>query len=235
MCIINKAHIKKIVLGANLIAISILLAQINANYSLIHNINKIPIMNSTLWVFWYLPLLFIGYLFELNYVLFLILTYFFIDCLLYSIIRYINTYEFLKTSLVSYHVSKQYVFLISNLLFGAFIPIISFAFAFILNYKFFNKKKVLYFFLLITTVQSFSRIINGYINYLEIIKKMIKNKMFQNEFIMILNSFMNKEKLIILLFWSLNIIPVVMSNLINCLIFLIMHKKIKNIYDEFAS
>ncbi|MDV3182368.1 MAG: hypothetical protein Q8869_00630, partial [Candidatus Phytoplasma australasiaticum] len=56
----TRSIMKQIILGSNLISISWVLFQLN-KYSFLSKINKIPIVNSNLWLFWHLPLFFLGF------------------------------------------------------------------------------------------------------------------------------------------------------------------------------
>ncbi|MDV3148968.1 MAG: hypothetical protein Q8733_02040, partial [Pigeon pea little leaf phytoplasma] len=132
--------IKQLILGSNLISISWVLFNLN-KYSVLSKINKIPVINSNLWLFWHLPLLFLGFFLNINYLILFWLIYIFIDCFFYSVPNYLVTYEYLKIN-YNFCISDKYFFVISNIVLGSFIPNLFLLISFLLNYRYVNKKRI---------------------------------------------------------------------------------------------
>ncbi|MDO8064091.1 hypothetical protein [Candidatus Phytoplasma bonamiae] len=217
-CIKNTRNIiKQLILGSNLISISWVLFNLN-KYSVLSKINKIPVINSNLWLFWHLPLFFLGFFLNINYLILFWFIYIFIDCFFYSVPSYLVTYEYLKIN-YNFCISDKYFFVISNIVFGSFIPNLFLLISCLLNYRYVNKKRIFIFGLLIIILQSISRILNGYLNYWDIIKiTFYRYNYFYSDFV------------INILFCCFNIIPIIINGIINCLSFGFLYKKVQSIY-----
>ncbi|EMR14644.1 MULTISPECIES: hypothetical protein [Candidatus Phytoplasma] len=215
----TRSIMKQIILGSNLVSISWILFQLN-KYSFLSKINKIPILNSNLWLFWHLPLFFLGFFLNLNYLILFWLVYIFIDCFFYSVPGYLATYEYLKSHYV-FFINDRSFFLISNIIFGTFIPNLFLLMSFLLNYRYVNSKRIFIFGFLIIILQSISRICNGYLNYWDI----IKITFYQYNYVY-------SDKFMNIVICCFNIIPVIFNVTINCLFFSLLYKKIQNIYYE---
>ncbi|MDO8054129.1 hypothetical protein OC707_01530 ['Opuntia sp.' phytoplasma] len=219
-CIKNTRNIiKQVILGSNLISISWVLFNLN-KYSFLSQINKIPIINSNLWLFWHLPLFFLGFFLNINYVILFCFVYIFIECSFYSMSSYLAAYEYLKSN-YNFFISDRFVFVISNITFGSFIPNLFVLISCMLNHRYVNKKRIFIFGFFSIVLQSSSRILNGYLNYWDIIKINFCRY-----------NYIYSDRFINIFFCFFNIIPIIINNVINCLLFGILYKKIQNIYQE---
>ncbi|MDO8060233.1 hypothetical protein [Candidatus Phytoplasma citri] len=219
-CIKNTRNIiKQVILGSNLISISWVLFNLN-KYSFLSNINKIPIIDSNLWLFWHLPLFFLGFFLNINYLILFCFVYIFIECSFYSMPSYLATYEYLKSN-YNFFISNRFFFVISNITFGSLIPNLFVLISCMLNHRYVNKKRIFIFGFFSIVLQSISRILNGYLNYWDIIKINFYRY-----------NYIYSDRFINIFFCFFNIIPIIINNAINCLLFGILYKKIQNIYQE---
>ncbi|MGE9276409.1 MAG: hypothetical protein ACQKHC_00695 [Candidatus Phytoplasma pruni] len=224
----KKIDLKKITLGANLIAMAFILAQINQKFlsGSLFSFKKMPIIDAQLCVFWHFPLFVLMFLFSFKYALTFLLIYLFFDGVFYSSFQYLQIYNTYQTLFVD-----ESAVIFKNIIFGTFIPILAYLFISFLKTDEKNYQKMLLVFTIIIIIQSISRTINGYA-WLNIIKKNLPTRagLFAN----LINAFFNggttKSWFIL---WFLNLIPVITSNMINLVVFLLFRNKIQNIYQQF--
>jgi hypothetical protein len=225
----EKMDLKKITLGANLIAIAFFLAQINQKFlsNSLFSFKKMPIVGAQFWVFWYFPLLVLTFLFSFKHALTFLLIYLFIDGVFYSSWQYLQIYN----SFQNMFVDNSTTIIIKNIIFGTCIPILSYTLVSFLKIGDNNYKKIFLVFIIIILIQSISRTINGYIWL-----KVIKNQLFthQSPFCNFIKTFFNctTGKSFFIL-WVLNVIPIMTSNIINLVVFLLFRTKIQTIYQQF--
>ncbi|WP_017192884.1 hypothetical protein [Italian clover phyllody phytoplasma] len=224
----KKIDLKKITLGANLIAMAFILAQINQKFlsGSLFSFKKMPIVDAQLWVFWHFPLFVLMFLFSFKYALTFLLIYLFFDGVFYSSFQYLQIYNTYQTLFVD-----ESAVIFKNIIFGTFIPILAYLFLSFLKIDEKNYQKMLLVFIIIIIIQSISRTINGYA-WLTIIKTNLPTH--EGLFANLINAFFNggttKSWFIL---WFLNLIPVITSNVINLVVFLLFRNKIQTIYQQF--
>lgn len=225
----KKKDLKKITLGANLIAMAFILAQINQKFlsGSLFSFKKMPIVDAQLWVFWHFPLFVLMFLFSFKYALTFLLIYLFIDVAFYSSFQYIQIYNTFQTLFVD----ESTVIVMKNIILGTFIPILAYLFLSFLKMDEKNYQKMLLVITIIIIIQSISRTINAY-EWLTIIKENLSTR--KGLFVNLINTFFNggttKSWFIL---WFLNLIPVITSNVINLVVFLLFRNKIQTIYQQF--
>ncbi|MFB5029707.1 MAG: hypothetical protein WJU30_00249 [Candidatus Phytoplasma pruni] len=206
-----------------------ILNQINQKFlsGSLFSFKKMPIVDAQLWVFWHFPLFVLMFLFSFKYALTFLLIYLFIDVAFYSSFQYLQIYNTYQTLFVD----KSAVIVMKNIIFGAFIPILAYLFLSFLKMDEKNYQKMLLVFTIIIIIQSISRTINGYV-WLTIIKKNLSTR--EGLFVNLIKAFFNggTTKSWFML-WFLNLIPMITSNVINLVVFLLFRIKIQTFYQQF--
>ncbi|MDC9032157.1 hypothetical protein [Columbia Basin potato purple top phytoplasma] len=218
---INIIQLKKLNFSSLFISISLVLFQINSIY--LKSQIKMPFVYSNYWIFWHLPLFFIGLFFSLRDTLFFLFIYMFIDVSLYSCPKYI-----IELTALNYgdNITLKVFRLLSLIILGTCIPILTHIFVSVfINCRKNNYKKIFFCFCLIVFLQSISRTFNGYFNYLPYLIENFKESDFISKFIQ--NSSFN----ILICLWGLNLIPIFISNFLNFIVFFIIKPRIIKIYE----
>ncbi|WAN63677.1 hypothetical protein RS022_08900 [Candidatus Phytoplasma rubi] len=218
---IKNIQLTKIILSSLIISTSLVLFQINLVYLSKTNFNKMPIVRSNYWNFWHLPLIFLCLFFSLRDVLFFIFVYIVADIILYSLPQYLMSIQWIPD-----RGPMTIAFLV---FYGTFIPILAYIFiAIFMDLRKNNYKKIIICFILIVLLQSISRVLSGYLYWYEGIKKEI----LKTDCKILLNCFKDASKIMqFMVIWLLNLIPVLISNIVNFILFFLIKKRVIKTYD----
>jgi hypothetical protein len=218
---IKNIQLKKIILASLIISVSLVLFQINSVYLSKTNFNKMPIVRSNYWNFWHLPLIFLCLFFSLRDALFFIFVYIVTDISLYSLPQYLLSIQWIPD-----RGPMTIAFLV---FYGTFIPILAYIFiAIFMDLRKNNYKKIIICFILIVLLQSISRGLSGYLYWYEGIKKEIS----KTDCEILFNWFKDTSRIMqFMLIWVLNLIPVLISNMANFIVFFLIKKRVIKTYD----
>ncbi|MGI3136023.1 MAG: hypothetical protein ACN23H_00335 [Candidatus Phytoplasma vitis] len=224
---IKNIQLTKIILASLIISTSLVLFQINQVYLSKTNFNKMPIVRSNYWNFWHLPLIFLCLFFSLRDALFFIFVYIVADISLYSLPQYLMSIQWIPDT------DRGPMTIAFLVFYGTFIPILAYIFiAIFMDLRKNNYKKIIICFILIVLLQSISRGLSGYLYWYKGIKDALEQKQNWKILSILSNWFQDDSKIMqFMVIWLLNLIPVLISNIANFIVFFLIKKRVIKIYD----